>query len=129
MREEQKSLGAVLLYLWRTRRSFRGFGLLLFYCHMLMLFSVLTRVHLAEAPEYAMLIRAGKVLVPLLFTLTTLSLFISLLFWPALCLGFLHVPFAVYFIALGPGDNAAWLLGLVALTVLLLGILYTRLRK
>lgn len=105
--------------LWRSRRSFKGFGVLLFYCHMLMLFSFLMRMLGADFPEYALLLRAGKVLVPLLFTLTSISLFIPVFFWPALALGLLHIPFAVCFILRGPLAAWPWLLGLSGLLALL----------
>lgn len=129
MRKEEKSLGGILLRLWKTRRSFRGFGLLLFYCHMLMLFSVLARAHLAGAPEYAALIGAGKILVPLLFTLTTLSLLMPFLFWPGLVFGFFYIPFAAFFILRGTAVSLPWLLGLAALAVLLCYTLYTKNQK
>lgn len=111
--------GGLLRRVWQARRSFRGFGLLLFYCHMLMLFSVLTRIYLADIPEYALLVRAGRVLVPALFTITTLSLFRAYFFWPALVLGCLHLPFAATQLWGGPEAQLPWLLGLGGLLALL----------
>lgn len=129
MQEERNTPGALLLRLWRTRRSFRGFGLLLFYCHMLMLFSALTRLYLGGQPEYAQLLDAGRILVPLLFALTTLSLFLPPFFWPVLFLGFLHLPFAARLLLRGPESSLPWLFGLMGLLLLLLYILYTKLQK
>lgn len=119
MQEEQEKPGGALSRLWKSRRSFKGFGLLLFYCHMLMLFSVLARTQLAGVPEYAMLLSLGKVMVPLLFSLTTLSLFLPRVFWPALALACLHIPAAAVMIARGPATALPWLLGLAALVALL----------
>lgn len=116
--------------LWRSRRSFRGFGLLLFYCHMLMLFSFLTRVQLDGLPEFATLLTLGRILVPLLFGLTTLSLFVPRFFWAGLGLGFLHAPVAAGLLLNGAASAAAFnplpwfaaLCGLLALLALSLRI-------
>lgn len=129
MQEERNTPGALLLRLWRTRRSFRGFGLLLFYCHMFMLFSALTRLYLGGQPEYAQLLEAGRILVPLLFALTTLSLFLPPFFWPALILAFLYLPFAARLLLRGPDSSLPWLFGLLGLLLLLLYILYTIFQK
>lgn len=106
--------------LWQSRRSFRGFGLLLFYCHMLMLFSFMARTLLSEMPEYAVLISAGRILVPTLFAITTASLFLPRFFWLGLALGFLHIPLAAYLLFAGPAVLWPWLLGLFGLMGLLL---------
>ena len=105
--------------LWASRRSFRGFGLLLFYCHMLMLFSALARYNLASLPECALLLKAGGILVPTLFTLTSVSLFIPCLFWPAAALGLAHIPFAAVMLARAPIVVMLWYAGLIGLMMLL----------
>ena len=127
MREERSGFGGVLLRFWKTRKGFRGFGLLLFYCHMLMLFSVLARGHFGGMPEYAALLSLGK-LVPVLFTLTTFSLFMPRLFWGGLGLGFLHLPVAAFFILSGPAGATPWLAGLAGLALLLFYTLYTKIQ-
>ena len=114
--------------LWQSRRSFRGFGMLLFYCHMLMLFSFLTRSQLAGQPEYATLLAAGKLLVPVLFTLTTISLFIPAFFWAGLALGLAQLPFAAFLLLSGPAPAWPWLLGLLSLLVILIFSLRVKIR-
>lgn len=106
--------------LWAARRSFRGFGLLLFYCHMLMLFSVLARVYLADLPDCALLLQVGRFIVPVLFSLTTFSLFWPWLFWAGAVLGLAHLPFAAVMLAGAPIAALPWFVALTGLLVLLL---------
>lgn len=119
MQDNTNAAAGFLSRLWRSRRSFKGFGLLLFYCHMLMLFSVLTRLSFGAAPEYALLVSLGRALVPTLFALTTLSLFFPVFFWVGLVLGFLHLPLAAWLLCSGPAAPWAWLAGLLGLAALL----------
>ena len=87
---------------------------------MLMLFSFLARARLAGQPEYAVLLDAGRLLVPTLFALTTISLFIPRFFWAGLALGLAHIPFAAVLLLSGPHPAWPWLLGLLSLLVILI---------
>lgn len=134
MQEDVNAPGGLLARLWKARRSFRGFGLLLFYCHMLMLFSALARFSFGGAPEYAALLGLGRILVPLLFALTTLSLFWPAFFWLGLALGFLHLPLAAALLLdasdpSGPASFGPWLAGLAGLAALLLFTLRIKLKS
>ncbi|MDR2893815.1 MAG: hypothetical protein LBV80_12200 [Deltaproteobacteria bacterium] len=116
------------------RARVKGFGLLLFYCHMLMVFAFLTRQFLPGMAEIqtlleaipsliavvgadataagltelgwlALLGRVSSVLVWVMFGLTTLSLFWPVCFKTALWLGLAHVLYAFVLLV-----RAAWVL-------------------
>lgn len=117
--------------LWAKRRKFRGFGLLLFYCHMLMLFAFMARKYgLGGHSAYSALVSVSSALVWVQFGLTTFSLFLPRCFHAAMLIGAAQATYATFTfvsaslsdmpgMAVPPGGFAVWLLAVAGLALLL----------